>query len=390
MVVGGGIGGLAAGVSLARSGWHVVVCERTSVLAPVGAGLVLWPNGMAALAALGVEDAVRRTGQQLSGTGLRRLDGTWLSRTDGARLARRHGHGLVAVPRAQLVDVLAGALPVGSLRLGTTVTAVAAGDASSPAEVVCEHETLHADLVVAADGIDSLVRRSLWPRQASPGYRGYTAWRALVGCPDLDLGEHAAETWGRGDRFGVVPLAPDRAYVYATARTSAGVRATDPERELTAVRERFARWHAPVPELLDQVRPGDLLRHDVRSLARPVQHPSTGRVVLIGDAAHGMEPNLGQGACLALEDAVVLASLLADAPVAAALEAYRTSRVPRVTRLSRQSAALGTVTRSRSRALAALRDLAVRSVPGALSLRGFDAVAGWTPPPPGPSGQEMW
>jgi len=388
VVVGGGIGGLAAGIGLARSGWHVVVCERAPSLEPVGAGLMLWPNGMAALAALGLEDAVRRSGRLLSGTGLRRAGGGWLSRTDGARLARRHGHGLVAVARAELVEVLAGALPHGVLRLGTTVSAVVAGDEDSPAEVVCGHETLSADLVVAADGIDSVVRRQLWRAHPSPGYRGYTAWRALVRCPDLDLGEHAAETWGRGDRFGVVPLGQGRAYVYATARTSAGAHAADPERELTEVRELFAGWHAPIPELLDRMRPADLLRHDVRSLVRPVRRPSTGRVVLVGDAAHGMEPNLGQGACLALEDAAVLTSLLAEAPVTAALDAYTATRVPRVTRLSRQSAMLGLATRSRSRALAALRDLAVRSVPDALSLRGVDAAAGWRPHPPAPTTEE--
>ena len=380
VVVGGGIGGLAAAIGLARTGWQVVVCERAPALEPVGAGLVLWPNGVAALAALGLGDAVRQCGRTLAGTGLRRASGAWLSRTDGARLASRYGHGLVAVARPELVDLLAGALPDGVVRLGTTVTDVTPGDAHTPAEVVCGQETLRADLVVAADGLGSAVRRRLWPDHPAPGYRGYTAWRAVVGCADLDLGDSAAETWGRGDRFGVVPLSGGRAYVYATAGADAGAHAPDPEVELTELRRRFAGWHTPIPDLLARLTAADLLRHDILSLEPPVQRLTTGRVVLLGDAAHGMEPNLGQGACLALEDAVVLTAVLARSPAAPALAAYTAARAPRATRLSRQSRLLGVATRSRSSALAALRDAAVRCMPAALAVRGFDDAAGWRPP----------
>ena len=381
VVVGGGIGGLAAAIGLVRTGWRVVVCERAAALDPVGTGLMLWPNGVAALAALGLGDAVRQSGRLLAGTGLRRASGAWLSRTDGARLAGRHGQGLVAVARPELVDTRAGARPDGVVRLGTTVTDVTPGDEHTPAGVVCGRETLRADLVVAADGIGSATRRHLWPDHPAAGYRGYTAWRAVVGCADLDLGDAAAETWGRGDRFGVVPLTDGRAYVYATAGTDAGGRASDPAGELTALRRRFTGWHAPIPDLLDRLSAADLLRHDILSLEPPVQRLARGRVVLLGDAAHGMEPNLGQGACLALEDAVVLTALLARTPVAQALDAYTTVRAPRVTRLSRQSRFLGVATRSRSGALAALRDAAVRCMPDALAVRGLDDAAGWRPPP---------
>ncbi|MEP7766047.1 FAD-dependent monooxygenase [Sanguibacter sp. 25GB23B1] len=381
VVVGGGIGGLAAAVGLARTGWRVVVCERAPALEPVGTGLVLWPNGVAALGALGLDDSVHRVGRALGGTGLRRPSGLRLSQTDSRQITRRHGRGLVAVARPELVDVLARALPEGVLRLGTTVTAVRPGDEHAPAEVVCGSDTLVADLVVAADGIGSAVRRSLWPEHPVAGYRGYTTWRALVGTTGLDLGGSATETWGRGERFGIVPLAGDRTYVYGTAAATARTLALDPATELAELRRRFGGWHSPIPELLDRLSSEDLLRHDVLSLEPPVRRLTTGRVVLLGDAAHGMEPNLGQGACLALEDAVTLTAIVAGSPVTSAPDGYTAARGPRAARLSRQSRLIGYATRTRSRALTTVRDAAVRCTPAALSLRGFDDAARWRPPP---------
>ena len=380
VVIGGGIGGLAAGVGLTRSGWQVVVVERAPALEPVGAGLVLWPNGVAALGALGLDDVARDAGRTLAGTGIRRASGRWLSRTDGSRLARRHGHGLLAVTRADLVDLLARALPDGVLRLGTAVTDVRPCDDDTGAEVGCGDETLRADVVVAADGMGSAVRRRLWSEHPAAGYRRYTTWRALADARGLDLGDAAAETWGRGERFGVVPLPGGRTYVYATAPADAGAVASDPASELADLLRRFGRWHAPIPALLARIQPDDLLRHEVLSLEPPVRRRVRGRVALLGDAAHGMEPNLGQGACLALEDAVTLSALLTELPVTSALDRYSAARAVRVTPLSRQSRVLGLATSTRSRALTALRDAAVLCAPDAVSLRGFDGAAGWRPP----------
>ncbi|GAA3388603.1 FAD-dependent monooxygenase [Cryptosporangium minutisporangium] len=381
MVVGGGIGGLAAAVALHRAGWTVAVYERSPSREQIGAGLTLWPNAVRALHALGLAEALQARATALLGSGVRRPDGRWLSRTNADQVTARHGCPQLAILRADLVDLLAAALPSECLQLGANVTDVDAGGADRQASIRCGDRLVSADLVVAADGVNSLLRRTLLPAQPPAEYRGYVAWRAVVRVPTMEVGP-ASETWGRADRFGVVPMGPDLTYLYATANATAGEPSAD---ELAELRRRFGHWHDPIPALLDAISPGDLLRHDIVAVQPSLRRLHHGRVALLGDAAHAMEPNLGQGAGLALEDAVVLAHAVAAGPsIVTGLTSYDRARAGRVTRLARQSRLLGQLTQSPSATVAALRDITTRLIPDRFALRGFDSAASWRPPTSSP------
>ncbi|MEU4562700.1 FAD-dependent monooxygenase [Actinoplanes sp. NPDC023936] len=384
VIIGGGIGGLAAAVALHRAGWTVRVQERNPAGAQAGAGLTLWPNAVRALDALGLTEALRARAAALPGSGVRRPDGRWLSRTSADQVISRHGSPQVAIVRADLIDLLASALPPECLRFGDEVTGVDPGDADRRATIHCGGRRIRADLVVAADGVHSRVRRALWPHQPAARYCGYVAWRALVPRPAAAVIASASETWGRAERFGIVPVGDDLVYVYATANAPAGQINQD---ELTDLRTRFRRWHDPIPALLDAITPGELLRHDVLALRPTPKRLHHGRVALLGDAAHAMEPNLGQGAGLAIEDAVVLAHAVSGSASLATgfdqdngLDRYDRARAGRVARLTRQSHLLGRLTQTRSATVTALRDATARLVPDRFALRGFDAAAGWHPP----------
>ncbi|MFI1002618.1 FAD-dependent monooxygenase [Streptomyces galbus] len=193
-----------------------------------------------------------------------------------------------------------------------------------------------------------------------------------------------AETWGRGERFGIVPLADGRIYVYATAVTGPAVRPADHHAELI---RRFGAWHEPIPALLDRLdprhpEPAGILHHDFHELAAPLPRFHAGRVALLGDAAHAMTPNLGQGGCQAVEDAVVLAHLLArHTDVPAALAAYTRARHRRTVRVGRRSRRIGELARLSHPLAVSLRNLAVRATPRAAAARALDEVLGWQPPP---------
>ncbi len=384
IVVGAGIGGLTAAVALRRRGWDVTILERARALEPVGAGLGLGPNALHALDAIGLGDEVRRFSAIQGHGGLRRPGGGWLVRTDLGGLAARFGDPQFVALRADVVDLLAGRLPAGVLRTGVTVTGVDAGDADRRACVATGAGDLDADLVVAADGIGSRIRAALFPDSPGPRYSGFTTWRFVAPAVPEGAGRaEPAETWGRGEVFGVLPLASGpkmgSVYCYASAPAPAGVRHDDEAAEL---KQRFGRWHDPIPGLIGAISPDRVLHDDVYWIAESLPAYHRGRVAILGDAAHAMTPHLGQGACQAIEDAVVLASV-ADPGTAPDLAAYTTARLSRTRMIANGSYRATRLSGMTSLAGVALRNtgirLAGRLAPG-LMLRQMDPIASWTPP----------
>ncbi|WP_169987790.1 FAD-dependent monooxygenase [Microbispora sp. H10836] len=391
VVIGAGIGGLTAALALAGKGWSVTVLEQAASIEPVGAGLAVAPNALRALDVIGVGDEVRKLSAIQGRSGIRVPDGRWLSRTTAEDATARYGDPIVLLARSSLVGILAERLPPGALRVNTRVESAdpATGRVTLAASGAAAAETIEADLVVAADGIRSRTRAALFPGHPAPVYAGVTSWRAIVPLRSVTAPPAAvtgaSETWGAGPLFGVMPLAGDQVYCYATAPVPAGLRAADERDELLRL---FGRWHDPIPALLAAADPQAVLRHDVHCLDTPLPAFHAGRVALLGDAAHPMTPNLGQGACQAMEDAVVLAERVSshESPhavdPAAGLAAYSRERLARTTPIVRRSRAIGRLTRWRNPLAVTLRDAAMRAA-GRLgpnvAMRQFDPVFDWRP-----------
>ncbi|WP_410876637.1 FAD-dependent monooxygenase [Nocardia sp. A7] len=360
IVVGGGIGGTAAALALVGRGWSVQVLERAPEVEEVGSGISLWSNALRALDALGLGDAVRAHGMAEVSAGIRDERGRWLSRTDVATLRERFG-APVMIHRARLLDILRAALPEGVVRTGISVR-----EATVDGAVVHAAGTSSADLVVGADGIRSVVRRAVCG-EVAPRYAGYTAWRAVVDIhePLTEFGE----TWGRGARFGMAPLADGRVYCFAVYNAPENTTGS-----LAEVRARFESWHDPIPGLLAAADPNALLHNDIYDLPALPSFTS-GRIALLGDAAHAMTPNLGQGGCQALEDAVVLAGLAGEPD---GLARYDRERRTRTQMITRRSARIGTVAQLSARPLVALRNTALRLTPTSAQLRSMAEILDWT------------
>ncbi|NYI76870.1 FAD-dependent oxidoreductase [Nocardioides panzhihuensis] len=335
LVVGAGIGGLTAALALSRVGWQVTVLERAPELGEVGAGLSIWPQAWRILTDLGVADRLVDGTRPAIQAGLRRPDGRWLAKVGLDAVERTP----VMVHRARLHEALVGALAERAgveIRTGVTVTGLADLDEAGP------HGP--ADLVVAADGIRSTLRNELHGRE-DVRYAGYTAYRGVTAEPvPGEASSTGGETWGAGVRAGYVPLVDGRTYWFATANRPAGESGGDHHAEVTAL---VGDWHDPIPQLLAATPPSAVLRGDICDLRLPLKRFDHGRVVLLGDAAHATTPNLGQGACAAIEDAAVLAAQVAGhARIESAVVAYDRTRRPVTQRLvmaSRMVGALGQV-----------------------------------------------
>lgn len=361
-LIGGGIGGLAAAVGLRRAGVEVVLYERAPSVGTGGVALSLFGNGVRALDALGLGEAVRALGPATPfdlPTGVRDATGRWLTRMGPEVLA-----STLVVERAALHRLLVE--PVRDvIRCASEVVSVADG----LVRLGDGREDGGHDVVVAADGLRSRTRRA-WPGDPGVRFVGYHAWRGLTADPVAVAG--VGELWGSGRRFGLAPLADGRLYWFATANGRAG---TPPAATPGAVRDAFADFHDDVRTVLDHTDPATVSALPIEELAGDLPGFVKGSAALLGDAAHAMTPNLGQGANQALEDAAELVHLLMplardDRPapdeVEAALRRYDRRRRPRSQRIARQARSLGRAGQVGNRAVLRLRDVTMRVAPDRL------------------------
>jgi 2-polyprenyl-6-methoxyphenol hydroxylase-like FAD-dependent oxidoreductase len=327
VVVGGGVAGLSAAIGLRRAGHDVVVLERAPRIDPVGAGITLFANAVRALDRLGVGEAVAARGAAATRSAILTWKGDELTQVPPDLL-----EGTIAVHRADLQAELAAAC--GEVRLGVEVTAVQQRDDTVVA-VAADGSEIRGDLLVGADGLSSVVRRAI--ADAPIRYAGYTAWRGVSSVP-VEPGR-LTESWGVGERFGLVDIGRGRTYWFATKNALEG-EPDGPQGRKAEIVRRFSGWHEPIAAVVEAAGEDTILRNDVYYL-EPLPRWSDGRLVVVGDAAHASTPGVGQGAAQAIEDAVVLADRLAHSdqlPIALAeYEAIRRPRAEAVLKMSRRA-----------------------------------------------------
>ena len=345
IVVGAGIAGVLAAPMLLRAGYRVRLLEREPGPRAEGAGLSLWPNALSALEELHCRDALEECAHRIEEGATLKPGGELVARAPLDLVGRRYGP-LVSVHRGELLEAL-------TKRAGIPVEYGAAvgwtGDG-----LVLNGQPLEAELVVGADGIGSVVRRAVCS-EAAPRPAGYGAWRGIAPTGGLTP-RGASETFGRGRRFGLVPLTGERTYWFAVLEDG------DEDVELE---EAFGGWHEPISAVLDATPAGDRFYLPLADLP-PLPRWHRPGVVLVGDAAHAMTPNLGQGAAQAILDVSALAQALAAKPRAEALQAYERSRKRVAERIVRQSRLVGRFAQLSNPLGARFRDLVAARTPSSL------------------------
>ena len=373
-IVGAGIGGLATAIALRLRGFHTDVFEAAPTLLPVGAGILLQPNAMTVLSRLGLAEAVERVGVPLERAGVwdaQDLADGPLQVIDMGAIARRHGTRTIALLRAALQDVLLGALDRPP-RLDHRCVRVDQAETSRPRLCFANGGSEEADVIIAADGIHSAVRASIFPNLRLR-YSGQTSWRGVVDMEPATEPGVAYEYWTGGFRLGFARVAPHRTYWFTALDAPEGGRG-DPAEELAMLRARSRDFPSHVGDLLARTDPGAVVRNDLHDLMPP-RRWSRGSIVLLGDAVHATTPNLGQGGAQALEDALALAdAIAAHGAGARAFAAYARVRRPKAARVVRASWWAGKTGHLRHSLARRLRNTVMRWTPTSVVMRQLDAI----------------
>ena len=358
LIAGAGIGGLAAAMGLRRAGLEVQVLERAREIHPIGAGIALAANGILGLRRLGIADRIAAAGQRIESLSIRDASGSEIAASEFAPLDEALGAPMLAFHRAELHDVLLASLDPSVVKLGAAVMSFDQDDEGI--RVLLDDGTcVDGDALIGADGLHSNVRRRLVG--GTPlRYSGQTSWRGVTPSGRFLPAGWSSESWGPRQRFGLVSLKGDRVYWFAVKEMPAGGQA-----ERGSVRDfllsTFAGWHDPIRAVLESTPESAIVRTDIHD-RDPLSRWSRGRVTLLGDAAHPMTPNMGQGACQAIVDAVVIGEEVArGGDLALAFQRYEVRRLSRTRRVVLQSRRMGAMAHWRNPVARLARNAALKA-----------------------------
>ncbi len=363
IIIGGGIGGVTAALALQRAGIEVDVFERADELREVGSGLPLWTNALRALHALGLTDVIDVLGESVTAGSVTTWRGDILVDLRMEELLQQLGTINMVVHRAELLVALLSSLDKRCIHLGTTCVGFTQ-DAHEVRVRFADGKEARADLLIGADGIHSIIRQQGFSVKR-PRYAGYICWRGVASISRKGLETWA---WGKGYQFGITPMTNNRAYWFAQKYMPEGTHDSPLGRkhELMAL---FHDWHDPIPAVIEATDDTHILRNDIYEHEH-LLHWSRGRVTLLGDAAHAMTPNLGQGACQAIEDAVVLAdSLSTKSNIVAALNLYEKRRRRRANTIGSMAHLIGQAVQIENGLLTISRNALIKRMPTSTLLK---------------------
>ena len=356
VILGGGIAGLTTAIALKKIGIQALVIEAASDFNPAGAGIVLAVNALTAYQQLGIYDELCKAGNPIRQMSIYDQNRKVISRTNTEVFGKNQFN--LPIHRSALHSVLLSQIKASSVIRGKR-SRIILNSSNGYTIVFKDGSTINANYIIVAEGIHSVTRQQFLPN-STERYSGYTCWRGVATIPGLNIQE-ASETWGKNGRFGIVPLGDEGIYWFAVKNA----KQNDPEMKLcksTELSEMFRGYHDPIRTIIRSTPDDQILWNDIFDL-KPVKQYVFGNVVMIGDAAHATTPNLGQGACQAIEDAVILANCLKEnVQVRDAFSSFESKRIKRTHYVVNQSWKMGKMAQMEDEILIAIRNFVVRLI----------------------------
>ncbi|MBX3252775.1 MAG: FAD-dependent monooxygenase [Chitinophagaceae bacterium] len=364
-ITGGGIAGLTTAIAFRKAGYAPIIFEAAEIVKPVGAGLGLAANAIKALDKLGIKNKVVGKGRALSSFTIKNEKDKTITCTDSLKISRQYGLDNFTIHRAALHEALLSEMPGAELYTGKKCMDIIIRK-NNIQLLFKDGSTVDTDYLIVADGIHSPIRQKLLPGSV-PRYAGYTCWRAVIDNSTLNI-DNSYEIWGNKGRFGAVPLANNQLYWFATVNSPAN-NTRFKNFTLTDLKEWFREYPLETRTILSQTSEDILIWNDIIDL-KPIPKYAFDNILLIGDAAHATTPNMGQGACQAIEDAAVLYDeLLKGGELSSVFLRFEKRRLKRTHFITNQSALIGKMAQATNPLMIKMRNAFFRSIPESIKDR---------------------
>lgn len=366
-IIGGGIAGLTTAIALNKAGIETLIFEAAPEIKAIGAGLVLAANAIKAFQKLGISEEIVTYGRLLPSFSVYNQKGELITRTDSRVISKKNGMDNFTIHRSKLHALLLSKLSADKIQ--TNKRAIDIEQKGNSIMIKFQDGTSYeTDFLIVADGIHSSIRKKLLP-DSHPRYSGYTCWRAVIDNTSLKIDE-SSETWGGKGRFGIVPLAENKIYWFACINANQNDMRMK-QFTINDLKNLFVAYHNPIAEILKETKDENLIWNDIIDL-KPIRQYAFKNIVLIGDAAHATTPNLGQGACQAIEDAVILADeIKGDADIAKAFRSFEKRRLKRTHYIVNTSWKIGKVAQLENNILIAIRNFLFGQLPASFNKKQF-------------------
>lgn len=359
-IAGAGIGGLTTAIALKRKGFKVRLFEQAEEIKPVGAGIILANNAMQIFEKLNLKDAIEEHGNPISSMNLTKPSLKVLSRVDLSVFEQKHKVKNIAIHRGKLQQLLLNELNTEEIHLGHRLKTVERSH-NGHQLTFDNGQQVESSLLIGADGLNSIVRQSLFSSNTIRNAK-QVCWRGVI---DFNLPEEYAhelnEAWGKTARFGFVQIAPNTVYWYALK----SFKTNESEFDINELSGYFSSFH-PMVERIIANTPKTQINTAVISDLKPTNVWFQENVCLLGDAAHAATPNMGQGACQAIEDAYALTECLSKYDTHEAFHQYQKIRMSKAHNVVNMSWRVGKISHISNPVLAGLRDLLMRLMPSSL------------------------
>lgn len=333
IIIGAGIGGLTTGIAFKRAGYQIAVYDRVRELRPAGAGISLWSNGVKVMNWLGLGDEIHKIGGEMNRMTYLSKEDELLNDIDLQPLIDQVGQRPYPVSRSELQSMLLEQLGKEYVTLETKCVGVRE-EGNQVTAIFEDGSTATGDVLIGADGVHSVLRNYVTQQKPEPRYADYVNWNGLVDASPELADKHSWVIYvGDGKRASMMPVGGDRFYYFFGAPMSKGT-VVEPKDRRDELATLFQGWPEPVQNLIQKLDPLETNRLEIHDLD-PLEKLSRGRVVLVGDAGHATTPTLGQGGCMAMEDAEILCRYLVTTNISVedALQRYESARKERTARL---------------------------------------------------------